>query len=590
MISTDDKSMAPQEHKIRQLTAVRRALADLTPEVALDRILSAENPTALVHSFPEQDLHLLIHDVGLHDALPLLKLASERQWTYLMDMEAWQHDRIDLDAFTYWGALLLGVDPQRLVRWASRDKLDLFEYYLNRNIEVIVREHDQDPSDFGKDWFTFDGLFYIRVCDHPSDQLAKESEQARHFSEQRRQFLSDLLQRLADEDHVRMQGILLEAVHVIPAEAEEEAYRLRNVRLAEKGFLPLEEAAAIYQPLELDEAHRLARQQARHLNASLPSLPVQPGFARRMAAEKRRFSTMLQAFDEGALGVRLATELAGLSNQIIVADQKQPRSREEINSAVHKACGYVQIGLETLAAESGTALGETHQAPLFLRQYTLSQLFRIGYGRALRLKWRAERWQEKAWYQRQGLPLTFWGERWMGLLGGLLIKKPLCFDALQIDGLYREFVSLAEIEQTAQALTHIEAMDTLLAALDLDFSALKGHRLTFANLLLTGWACTQISGGSGVAPISLDPFRTFFSDQLLTPPKASRPERPRQVRRWAKQSFLDWLREGSGFSETQIRQQLGLPLEQLFEEIESELGRVAPRDLDPRFILLFIIV
>lgn len=585
---TDDKSLAPVERKIRQLAAMRRAVADLKPQAALDRILSAENPTALVHSFPDQDLHLLIHDVGLHDALPLLKLASERQWTYLMDMETWQRDRIDLDAFTHWGALLLSVDPERLVRWASHDKLDLFEYYLNRNIEVIVREHDQDPSDFGKDWFTFDGLFYIRVCDHPSDQLAPKSEQARHFSGQRRQFLNDLLQRLADEDHVRMQGILLEAVHVIPAEAEEEAYRLRNVRLAEKGFLPIDEAASIYQPLDLDEARQLARQQARHLNVSSPS-PVQPGFARRMAAEKRRFSIMLQAFDEGALGARLTTELAGLANQIIVADQKQPRSREEINSAVHKACGYVQIGLETLAADAGTASDETHQAQLFLRQHTLSQLFRIGYGRALRLKWRADRWQEKAWYQRRGLPLTFWGERWMGLLGGLLIKKPLCFDAPQSDGLYREFVSLADVEKTAQALTQIEAMDTLLAALDLDFSALKGHLLTFANLLLTGWACTRISGGTCIAPIKLDLFRTFFCDQLLTPPDTSRPYRPRQVRRSAKQSFLDWLVEGSGLSEAQIRLQVGLSLEKLFGEIESELGRVAPRDLDPRFIPLFII-
>ena len=36
---------------------------------------------------------------------------------------------------------------------------------------------------------------------------------------------------------------------VIPAEAEEEAFRQRNVRLAEKGLLPFEEAVGIYQPL-----------------------------------------------------------------------------------------------------------------------------------------------------------------------------------------------------------------------------------------------------------------------------------------------------------------------------------------------------
>jgi len=588
MPSDDNKALTTVEEKINNLVIMRRALARMKPDTALDQILSAENPAALVHSFPEQDLHLLIHDIGLHDALPLLKLASQRQWSYLLDMEAWQRDRIDLDAFTHWGTLLLSVDPHRLVQWASGDKLDLFEYYLSRNIDVIIRAHDQDPSEFGKDWSTYDGVFYIRVKAHPSDQLATESEQARLFSEQRRQFVNDLLQRLATEDHARLQGILLEVQHVIPAEAEEEAYRLRNVRLAEKGFLPLDEALAIYQPLAVDEAKRLARRQARFLNVP-EHQAAQPGFARRMAGAERRFSTTLQAFDDGDLGARLTAELAGLSNQIIVADQKQPRSREEINTAVHKACGYVQIGLETLAADTGTTLDQPQQARLLLRQYTLSQLFRIGIGRALQLKWRAEHWQDEAWYQRQGLPLIFWGERWMGVLGGLLVKKPLMFDAQQSDNLYRDFLSLAEIEQTGRNLDQIMAMDVLLAALDLDYSGLKGHLLTYGNVLLTAWAGQQISGKTEIKPLGLMAFRTFFSDRLMAPVAKGRSDTLLVVRRSAKASFLAWLVAGSGLSEASIREQVGLSLEQLFSDLESELGRVASRNLDPRFVPLFII-
>ena len=42
----------------------------------------------------------------------------------------------------------------------------------------------------------------------------------------------------------------MESVSLIPSEIEEELFRLRNVRLAEKGFLPFHEAVGVYQPLQ----------------------------------------------------------------------------------------------------------------------------------------------------------------------------------------------------------------------------------------------------------------------------------------------------------------------------------------------------
>ena len=66
--------------RVLQLQEKRRNILRLPPEKALDRILSDPQPAALVHSFPEQDFYLLVNEIGPQDSLPLLSLATNKQW------------------------------------------------------------------------------------------------------------------------------------------------------------------------------------------------------------------------------------------------------------------------------------------------------------------------------------------------------------------------------------------------------------------------------------------------------------------------------------------------------------------------------
>ena len=239
--TTDQKTI----DRFRQLQEKRREIMALPSEEALDRILDDPQPVALVHSLPTTDFYLLVHDIGPDDSLPLLELASDRQWDHIMDLESWQHERLDIDAASRWMDLLLTADPNRFVRWSLDKRLDFIELYLWRNLEVRIREHDQDPSDFGPDFFSLDNHYYVRIIDLPvpRDETV--------FNEEHRQgFINKFLQRLADYHHLAYQSLLLETAHIIPAETEETALHWRNVRLAEKGFLPFDESVGIYQALK----------------------------------------------------------------------------------------------------------------------------------------------------------------------------------------------------------------------------------------------------------------------------------------------------------------------------------------------------
>jgi len=56
-----------------------------------------------------------------------------------------------------------------------------------------------------------------------------------------------------------------------------------------------------------------------------------------------------------------------------------------------------------------------------------------------------------------------------------------------------------------------------------------------------------------------------------------------------KNHFLDWLGAETGLRDFEITERLGQTFENLFADIENELGLIAARDLDPRYIQLFLL-
>jgi hypothetical protein len=582
--------------RIRALHRERVQLLSLPPEKALDRILEAPYPAALVHSMPEEDFYFLVHDIGLDDALPLLSLASDTQMEYILDVEGWHQDRIQMPTLTKWLELMMCAQPQRFVSWLVEEKTEFTEFFLHKTIQLVIREHDEDPSDFGDDFFTFDDVLYVRLLrDVPTIEGDETDETTIEESKERRlSFLRRLLNRIADNDHVWYQHLMLNATGVLPAEAEEELYRLRNIRLAEKGFLPFDEAIGVYQPLS---AKDLIRQPAKALSCSgeeAAFLPV-PHYPVGMLGGKTPFFDALRLVDSDTQLEQLQMEFALLCNQIIAADQRLIRDKAVLREMVRKACGYLSLGLEALTAASGFLKDSGSMASRWatcVTRFPLSQIFRVGYGRVLHSKWQVQGWQKKAWFTANSLPLSFWGERWMGLLGGLLIKKPQFFDNYQSDRLYREFESLSDINATEKAIAQIMAVDDLLSRMDVPCRINANSLLTYKNLLLTLWARQYLTlskmtdAKRRLAPLTRDEFIRFFRDLFGVKSEAS-PRTPRKTVKAMKASFLNWLSESSADSPALLTERLGPTLEALFDEMDAELGAVGIRDLDPRFIFLF---
>jgi hypothetical protein len=307
-----------------------------------------------------------------------------------------------------------------------------------------------------------------------------------------------------------------------------------------------------------------------------------------MLSEDNHFTRALAGIDAADQLHHIQSEFANLCNQIIVADHKTIRERDHLREIVKKTCGYLSIGLERLCGEGEQP--EPGRTAALIGRYPLQQIFRVGFAAALDLKWRAEKWLDTCWFAANGLRLTFWGEHWLGVLGGLLIKKPLFYDNYKTGVLYREFTSLEEVRTTEEMFNQIREVDDLLSLIAVKIRRPASYGfLTYKNLLLTLWCAASLNlPAHEPKPIKLKKFIPFFI-QLLPGEAKPGADTPRTIPQEMKDRFLMWLANATGLKDFECSRRLGQALKSLFEEIEAELGRVGPQDLDPRYIQLFLL-
>ncbi len=536
----------------------------LSGKEALDVILESLTPAHLIQSLAEEDLYWLVQDIGPEDALFILSRATNEQWQYLLDLELWHRDRLGVNSVNRWMQLLLKADPERFLLWSLKEHSELIKLHLFKNLDVKIREEDESPSDFGKDYFSLDDVFYIYIREERYYQTIKE-----------------FLERLAGHDLDKFHQLLLEISGVLPAETEEDAYRLRNMRLAENGFLPFEEAIGIYQHLSAEKL--LEREPDSQTALSEPHIDkLIPVSMSLLIKDQSLFHKGLASIEDNYTAERLQGEFAAICNQIISADNLKAREKEDLISVVGKACGYLDIGLERITH------GESHEIVSFLNKFPINQIFRVGYGTALELKWKMERWIKKSWFVIQGLDTQFWESEWGGMLDGLLMKRPLFYTSFSDTGKpYREFKNLKEIIHCGKGLNQIIAFDQLLSQVFARTSFIcpteAYYAVNYQNLLLTCWSLHYLGLEKGSGLLAMDQLRAFFKHLWTSG------EKPFQVKSQMKGSFLNWLAARSGLAGSEVQDLVGTILDAIFEELEKEYGKVSVDNLDPKYIRHFLI-
>ncbi|MCD4720890.1 MAG: DUF6178 family protein, partial [Desulfobacula sp.] len=195
---------------------------------------------------------------------------------------------------------------------------------------------------------------------------------------------------------------------------------------------------------------------------------------------------------------------------------------------------------------------------------------------------------------KNNLPLSFLGEDFLGVIGGLFLDRPLYYNNYAPDyapdyrpnsesgELYRNFKSLSEITQTSRALEQIIALDTVLDKLNVDIKSFEEGVLTYKTLILTLWAKDRLNLPPTLEPIDTMTFKNFFI-ALFSKPDS---DKTGQIQL---NDLITWTSEITGIDESKLAQRFGEVLRNLIKELEEEYSTVDPKNIDPRFIPHFLL-
>ena len=595
-----DYRLANIQNKDIKLRQQRHEIIVSDSEKALDMILDAPSPATLTQSFPDQDLYYLMHKIGPHDFIPVLAMATSEQWEYILDVEVWDNDRIDIDYMTKVFDVLYKADPQRLLRWAIKEKPDYFEFYLFKNMVVKVREHDDIPPEDFNDYITIDDKFYFRFpakSKNPEQLNNIDDEPLKPENNQEApELIENMLKAVAQMDLSVFHGLLLETESVLPSEVEEEQFRLKNLRLAEKGFLPSHEAIGIYQPTKLDSLRERPDNLSLKQEEYDPDIPLPPQFFTQFFQGDNLFVQTLKLFDPQT-ALLLESEIAALINKIISADRIKLKTKEDLEKAICKTCDYLNLGLEIILKPKLKSELKPELARDAIQKYFLEDIFRTGSRAGIKLKTKAVNWFKQSFTNTSNLPLSFLGENFLGVIGGLFLDRPLYFDNYTSGVLYKNFTSLAQVTQTDKILNKIIAVDKILMAMDIDTKSFTHGVLTWKSLILTLWAKERLNLPSNLEPIDLQTFKEFFK-ALFTKTDINHKNINRknlnqknlmQANQIPRDDLIFWASEASSISQDSMSEELIEVLANLIDEIEKEYSRVEPDNIDPRFIPHFLL-
>ena len=397
-------------------------------------LLSAKNGVAIVRALSSETLLYTLKEIGLHDAVGLLALASPEQVRDMLDLDCWHKDRLDDGRLTNWLMLLDESGSSKLAEWILHADIELLVLLIQRHFEVVRKVDSEEEPDFDESkYFTFDEQYLLR--------FRGESEPILYL----------LLEQLRTLDYRRYLHALENSLFELESGLEEQVFRWRAARLEDRGYPRYEEAQALFRFIPPDSVPLQAYQRSPdtlHLATGDDTI-TPPDHALALLAEPTSFFSQVLARLPRRTITQIGQELAYLTNSIVTAEARDTGEVSEIRRCVGMAHDYVNIGLSYAAKEDETAARE------LLQTTQVRPLFQTGWGLLQRLQHQASLMD--AQLEEMSEWESYLDPPFREMYAGIKRREPLFFVGLETPGevVSRRFGHLSEVRQVESLLAQI---------------------------------------------------------------------------------------------------------------------------------------
>jgi Family of unknown function (DUF6178) len=457
-----------------------------------DLILSAPEAERLVQSFAPETLFYTLKEIGVADAGDLLSLALPEQIRSLFDLDCWDKDRPNLGRMREWIEAISEAGRKRMAEGLVELDLELVSLLLRQYIRVHRLADPQDSPDAPSDRFVqFDENYLIEFIRHDAIHA----------------HVLDFLEEIFERDYNYFTGLMDEIYWGVEAELEEQAYRFRSLRLADQGFPDYFDAQSVFAYLNPQDFLKIRSQFPAPARDGIEDNDVlPPGLSPALPdVENSLFNAALTAGFAAQGKRQLRSEMATVSNQVLVARSVDFGDLEAVRVAIEMTHNYMNLGLEHLAG------GDLKIAIEHLRDTHLQQLFRLGVSLTIDLRKRSE---------TVVVNLGFAGDRtreipyldppYREAIAGFMQRQPQFYGGLDREGsvVMRDFRSMRDLHLGYALLEQVDAVpDLFRALLRLDIAApgfraqIAGYDIRLSQIMLTALARYALDGRLTIEPI-----------------------------------------------------------------------------------------
>jgi hypothetical protein len=576
---TPDKKAGLERATNTELRALHLRLRSMPAKKRLDAIIERPDVMRVVRSLPVQDVLLTLKEIGPGDALELIELLSPRQVQGILDLDAWRKDRIDPGSTAEWLELLYAANPNRAVRQVKDLDYELLSLLLKLYTRVYEIHEDEDIPEDGLHSVTPDNRYFI-AYEESQGKLAH--------------YLKQTIDRLYGVDLPFVMQ-LIEAVRwETPSSLEEEAFRWRNGRLSDLGFLPPGEAQEVFQYTDPDKA--LAEGEGKGIR----EVHAKPRVADDEPSSDLSVSVLLPAdlFEEGTsvlskalvntgekTRARVAHELMMVGNRLHMATGGDAGDGEALRATVKRASDTVGIALSYLAKGDPSRLFEP------LTRLPVLRLFQVGHSLAVRVsrELRGRVRQPGSGVDGEGLLRLDSPLREMA--AGLLRPQPLFYLGLNDEGRsdYQPFTSLHELAQATRAVSEaafraelsaraLEVSDERMAELGVADAASGPSHTTLLGAWLARLLFVEEPAITPLDDDELEALKSRMEGERFAPEDRARAK----SRLGDEAAALSPLAGAPSASEAKERAEAWA--ERALLSLEAELGKMQPGAVDGRYV------
>jgi len=355
--NTDESATAASDHA--WLTGSTARAPRSASNVAANTLRTLLQDPQAVRKLSPPQLHHIVSNIGLTDAVELLEVATPQQVRDTIDLQVWKHDRADSEELLDWVFALVQLPQEVAERHIQAIDVELLGFLLRSRMNIYLAREDEAPEEpEGTFYQTPDQQLILDLLDEESSRVDQ---------------VINVVEALYTHDADSARRLLANLMWEVSSELEEWSLRWRNARLQDMGFSDPLEALQIYAYLdpakvspEEDSADRPLRVDTEPITAPEPSALLATG-------EVSFWSDAMETVTDPAEKTRLGAALMALTNMNLSADHVDPADEQGARQSMEHLRGRLSIGLEHLCE------ADVQRAPAILQHIALIRLARLGH-------------------------------------------------------------------------------------------------------------------------------------------------------------------------------------------------------------------